>query len=178
MSDPLEHLLKHADVAMPAPMPSHGIADRVRRRARNQRMTRSALTAAVIVGLGLLVLQFPPRRPQPMARNVPSARSNFASSIDTDAKVDLLVADILEEHAARPHQTPAEADDYLWQLSQQRDRAALILVRSGDRIYQQSHDRPAAEASYRLAIELFPNSPASAVAHRRLRTLDAKGTEL
>ena len=175
MSDPLEHLLKHADMAMPAPMPSHGIADRVRRRARNQRMTRSALTAVVIIGLGLLALQFPPRRPQPMARNFPSSSPNSLSA-ETDAKVDELVAEILEKQTARPHRTASEADDYLWQLSQQRDRAALILVRGGDRIYEQSHDRPAAEANYRLAIKLFPNSPSAAEALARLHDIDPKGS--
>jgi hypothetical protein len=99
-------------------------------------------------------------------------------SAETDAKLHQLVAALVERHDRESAQRDVpEPDDYLWQLSQERDRAALILVRGGDRIYRECHDRPAAEADYRQAIRLFPKSPAAAVAQQRLRNIDEKGNE-
>ena len=96
-----------------------------------------------------------------------------------DAKYHRMVADLLEKDerkVVRPD--PSKADEFLWQLSQEQNQAALILVGSGDRIYEEFHDRPAAEANYRQVIHLFPDSPAAAMAQQRLRSIDGvKGRE-
>ena len=177
MRDPLEQLLKQTDEAMGTPIEMDDLAQRVRRKFRNQRITRSIAITLAIVAFGLFTVFIPRNRPQPTAKTSPPPTQppQFA---ETDARVVELVADLLIKHEHEAvHPDPSNADEYLWQLSQQRNRAALILVRNADRLYQQSHDRPAAEARYRLAIHLFPQSPAAAVAQERLRDLNEKGTE-
>ena len=157
---------------MGLPRVSGDMARRVRGKERRQRVRRSLATGMAIVVLGMVAILIPRKRPEPVVR------MERASVLDTDGKVAELVADILKKDASDKRTISAsEADDYLWQVSQERNRAALILVRGGDRIYAESHDRPTAETDYRLAIQLFPNSPAAGVAQQRLRALDPRGDE-
>ena len=131
----------------------------------------------MVIAAGILSVTAMRNHPQPVVQAVMPAKDDLRW-IEADAKYHQMVADLLEKHereTVRPVDT--KADEYLRQLSQQGNRAALILVRSADRIYQESHDRAAAQASYRQAIRLFPDSPAAAVAQQRLRNIDGKGSE-
>jgi hypothetical protein len=177
MHDPIRQILKQTDMAMPAPLPGSNLADRVRRRARNQRLTRVIAAGVIVIAVGIVSVTAMRSHPQPAVQAVLPMNDDLRWA-DADAKYHQMVADLLEKHereTVRPANT--DADEYLWQLSQQGNRAALILVRSADRIYRESHDWPAAEASYRQAIRLFPDSPAAAVAQQRLRNIDPKGSE-
>ncbi|MGA2441501.1 MAG: hypothetical protein ABSH08_11115 [Tepidisphaeraceae bacterium] len=177
MYDPIRQILKQTDLAMPAPVAGRNLAQRVRRRARNQRLIRTVAAGVMVVAVGILSVTAMRNHPHPLAQVTLPAKDDLKWA-EVDAKYHQLVADLLEKHereTVRPVDT--KADEYLWQLSQQGNRAALILVRSADRIYQESHDRAAAEASYRQAIRLFPDSPAAAVAQQRLRNIDANGSE-
>jgi len=177
MHDPIREILKQTDLAMPAPSAGQNVAERVRRRARNQRLIGAVAAGVMVVAFGILSVTAMRDRPHPVVQAVLPAKDDLRW-IEADAKYHQMVADLLEKHerqTVRP--ANSDADEYLWQLSQQGNRAALILVRSADRIYRESHDWPAAEASYRQAIRLFPDSPAAAVAEQRLRNIDEKGSE-
>jgi hypothetical protein len=179
MRDDLSNILKRVDEAMRSPRIDGQLAGKVRRRAQNERVARTVLTAAVIVGLGLLAIQFAPRGGRLTESGRPIIATNTPAR-ELGGNVDQLVGEILVKHELAKHSTQLSAggDDYLWRLSQERNRAALILVRSGDRLYEELHDRPAAEANYRLAIQLFPNSPSAAEAQERLQKIDRKGNSI
>lgn len=173
----MREILKQTDLATPAPPPGSNLADRVRRRARNRRLIHTVAAGVMVIAFGILSVTAMRYHPHPVAQATLLARNDLRWA-ETDAKYHQMVADLLEKHerqAARP--ANSDADEYLWQLSQQGNRAALILVRSADRIYQESHDWPAAQASYRQAIRLFPDSPAAAVAQQRLQHIDERGNE-
>jgi hypothetical protein len=178
MSDPLEQLLKRADEAVDLPLAPGNLAQRVRRKYRNQRVVRSFATVVAIVGFGILAISLPRNRLVPMAKRQapPAEQPRFA---DTDAKVAELVAEQLEKDAAGkkrvagPVALRPDVDGYAWALSEQQNRTALILVRSASQIYETSHDRSEAAAGYREAIRLFPQSPAAVLAEERLRELEA-----
>ncbi len=89
-----------------------------------------------------------------------------------------MIADLLEKHEreSQPASTMA-ADEYLWNLSQQTNRAALILVHSGDVMNARFHDRAAALGDYEAAIKKFPHSPAAAIAQAHIGTIEHKGNE-
>lgn len=179
MDDPIRQLLLHTDAALGSPPATRNVSDRVRKRARNQRRLR-VVTAGIAIALLCIGIVFihPPKTPPAIVAHLAPPPPQDTRSDETDVKLHQLVAQLLEKHereAARAN--IPEPDDYLWQLSQERDRAALILVRGGDRIYRESHDRPAAEANYRQAIRLFPESPAASLAEQRLRNIDQKGNE-
>jgi len=178
MHDPIRQILKQTDLAMPAPPPGSNLAERVRRRARNQRLIRAVAAGVMVATVGIVSVTAMRDHPRPVVQAKLPAKDDLRW-IEADAKYHQMVADLLEKHereAVRP--ANSDAEEYLWQLSQQGNRAALILVRSADRIYQESHDRSAAEANYRQVIHLFPDSPAAAVAQQRLRSFDGeKGTE-
>jgi hypothetical protein len=172
MLDPIGQILKQADSAMTALAVRPDLAGRVRRRAVRRRQRQTIAACVVFVAVGVLSVITMRDRPHAAPAKVD------LRSLEADAKYHQMVADLLEKHereTVRP--ANSDADEYLWQLSQQGNRAALILVRSADRIYQECHDRPAAEASYRQAIRLFPDSPAAAMAQQRLRNIDGKGNE-
>jgi hypothetical protein len=176
MHDELGDILRDTDEAMGSPGVDGRLVGKVRRRARNERVSRTVLTTCAFVVLGLLAIQFAPR-----SGNTPQVfTTKILPKAETPPNVDELVGEVLLKHQLQKESTKLAVggDDYLWRLSQERDRAALILVRSGDRLCEQLHDRPAAEANYRLAIELFPNSPSAAVAQARLQGLERKGSSL
>ncbi len=178
MLDPIGKMLKQADAAMKSPAMGENLAQRVRRRAAHGRQLRTAMGCLAFVAVGVLSVMVMRDRPRPMVQAKLPTKDDLRL-LEADANYHQMVADLLEQHE-RQMALPdtSKADEYLWQLSQQGNRAALILVRSADRIYQESHDRQAAEAGYRQAIRLFPDSPAAAVAEQRLRNIDGKGSEL
>jgi hypothetical protein len=177
MSDPIREILRKTDFVAGTPPPGANLAGRVRRRVRNQRRFR--LMAAAVVGmLGIILLKLPGNRQRPVVRaELPG--KNDLRWIEMDAKYHQMVADLLEKEERKVVRPDAsKEDEFLWQLSQERNRAALILVGSGDRIFEEFHDRLAAEANYRQVIHLFPDSPAAAMAQQRLRSFDGiKGRE-
>jgi hypothetical protein len=174
MNDPIREILRKTDTAIGTPAPGENLAGRVRRRVRNQRRVR-VIAVAVVAVVGIVLVKLPGNRP----RRVASLGRNDLRWIEMDAKYHRMVADLLEKNERKVVRAdPSKADEFLWQLSQERNQAALILVGSGDRIYEEFHDRPAAEANYRQVIHLFPDSPAAAMAQQRLRSFDGiKGRE-
>ena len=177
MNDPIRKILRKTDTAIGTPAGGNNLAGRVRRKARNQRRVR-VLAAAVVAVVGIVLVKLPGNRPRPLVRAALPAR-NDPRSIEMDANYHQMVADVLEKDERKVVRPDASrADEFLWQLSQEQNQAALILVGSGDRIYEEFHDRLTAEANYRQVIHLFPDSPAAVVAQQRLRSIDgAKGRE-
>jgi hypothetical protein len=183
MHDLMREMLRRADRASQTPALRSDVAEGVRRKVRKQRLTRGIATGAmgVMIAVGILEMTAWQERPPAvtMVRPPPVQKPLLD---ETDVKVVIMTADLVENYEKRPPTSGSGADaavaqEYLWQVAEAPNQTALILVRSADRIYRQSHDRPAAEASYRQAIRLFPDSPAAAVARERLRNLGDKGKE-
>jgi hypothetical protein len=177
MNDPIREILRKTDTAIGTPAPGENLADRVRRRARNQRRVR-VMGAAVVAVVAVVLVKLPRNQPRPGVRAALPARNDLRW-VEMDAKYHQMVADLLEkdERKVVPPDV-SKADEFLWQLSQERNQAAFILVGSGDRNYEEFHNRLAAEANYRQVIHLFPDSPAAAMAQQRLRSIGgAKGRE-
>jgi hypothetical protein len=179
MDDPIREILRRVDGALGAASSASEISRGVRGRLKKERRRRVVL-GGIAVGIfvaGMFFIRRPVHQPVVVIKASPSPVADRKES-DSVAKVDELVADLLKKHerAAAVRQV-VPVDDYLFELAQERNRTALILVSSGDRIYREFHDRRAAEASYRQAIHLFPGSPAAAGAQRRLEVIDIKGSE-
>jgi hypothetical protein len=172
MDDPIQQILRRADSAIPAPNPaSSDLAWRVRVRAKKQRQLRQAALLLILV-MGIVALAIWPHRPptQPLTAAKPS---DNLRQLEADADYHQLIANLVQEHERHGTQTTfSEPDEYLRQLAEERNLTALILVRDGDRNYEEFHDIAAAEASYRQVLRLFPHVPAAAVAEQRLHDLD------
>jgi hypothetical protein len=180
MDDLIRNILKRADEAMDKPPVVRGIAEKVRRRVRSQQRRRIVL-AGIAVGAvlgGMFLMDRPRDRQVAVVKTGPPPVVAVKESDETDLKVDEQVAELLLRHEREaPKRSAVVADDYLWQLSQERNQTALILIGSGDRIAREFHDQQAAMANYRQVIRLFPDSPAAAVAQQRLRNIADKGNE-
>jgi hypothetical protein len=177
MSDPIREILRNTDSAMSAPIPRDGLASKVRRKLRNRRIAAGAATGIAIAAAVVLPLLLHQTRPLPAVQASEPTKYD-RQLIEADATYHQMVADLLVkyEHGQNHRQTP-KTDDFLWQLSQERDRTALLLIGSGDRIYRDFHNRPAAESHYRQVIHLFPESPAAALAQQKLQNLNEKGIQ-
>ena len=179
MQDSLEKLLGKADDAAPPPPFTGDLAGRVRARLRRR---RRAIQATSVTGLVLLCTVFllhpqvPPRSEQPALSQADIARLRAEiADASSEAEAHEMTARLIERGRARferlrQAQHVLEAPDALARTEDARARAALILVRSGDRM----DAKPAARAQvievYRQAAQLFPDTPAGRVAAQRLKS--------
>jgi hypothetical protein len=179
MDDSIREILQRADDAAGTPvLGKHDLAGQVRRRARRQRRVRGMAAGLLLVFVGVFSVTAWVDRSRPQRQVAAQLTVVDPRNAQIDVKVDQLVAAILEAHEreAAPRANP-QTDEFLWRLSQEKNRAGLILVKDGDRIYREFHDQLGAEASYRQVIRLFPDSSAAESARQRLSEFDAKGNE-
>jgi hypothetical protein len=190
MSDErLEQLLRQADAAFGDPRV--GPADlslRVRRRARRQRRVRvlgTAAAAVLVLSLSTVAWVNRPGRPGPgpapiVVDNGPTPVSvaelqmqieQLREEIRTGcaAVQEVLRRQEFEQRLAVSRKR-AEADP-LKEVSDQMDRAALIMVYQADRMYRELNLRESAVASYEQTIKLFPETHWAQVAKDRLAEL-------
>jgi hypothetical protein len=189
VKDPIYEILRNADGAATAPSVPHALADRVlarRRRRRATRMTFSlALMAALVLAIAtmLFLTSSQPSRQLAATKRVspglPVERAlATGSALDPLARVSELAAQRLvgleraNEQAAEARRRISRPDARL-AMDHQRARAAMTLLRQAQRMRTPSDTTQAADARYRLVIELFPDTPAATIAQRRLNQSDA-----
>jgi hypothetical protein len=180
--DELLQLLKRADE--PAKLAPHALRDlpaRVLRRRSRRRVARaSAMLMVLLVGSISIVtlLERPEQQRAGLIANVttlPSEpRANVLATIDSQidlhARTAAMLTSIEQSRArsARASQRDAGREDVLLVNDRARDQAAMLLLQRADRLSNDASDSGAAAKQYRRAIELFPDTPAAAVAQRRL----------
>ena len=179
MSDRLSQLLRAADA--PPPTAAGDLVQRVQRRRTRERTTRRAIAASVLL-LALCLpwvtrLRSPVQpvviAPAPSVAVVTPPTPAAVAALDAEARLHEQVADRLLASSSRGRrgaQTKSPHDPALAELQQQRDRAALLLVYEADQ-YRQRNQPIDAVASYRRAIELFPQTHWADVARQRLKDL-------
>ena len=183
--DDLDDLLRRADGVVGLPPGAADVAGRARRRHVRRRRVRAAIgTAAVAVCVAVGVWQVArPAKPGP----VPDlAHVNVAPTQPVDIVAMRSELDALRREADRHDATaarmlvreqrrntvirrPAAAGggpsvDLGWQ----REQAALVLVRQGDRLSQELNLPEPAAVAYRQASETFPGTHWGGVARQRL----------
>lgn len=172
MTDPLEQLLKNADTTPPAGASTDGIAIRVReRRAAQQRVTASVVAVAILGSAVLLAVNW-------NRSNKPVAEAPVPKPVVVD-ELALRVHELTAERLLADKQIsrPSNAtNDPTISVQEQRDRAALILIYDAER-YTKSNRPTDAIATYRRAIELFPQSTWAELARRRLREFESGMTQ-
>ena len=168
MPDSLDQLLKSADAPVHAARSVRDLASTVRRKhARRKGIRRGAIAAVVLLAGSILAMSLRPRAHQMVATPSPQPEvSNAMLALQADLHEQ--TAERLMGSRSRPRvaKAPAapEAD-----IQYQRDRAALMIVYEADRTAKS--DRSSAIASYRRAIELFPQTHWAAVARERLKDI-------
>ena len=173
MPQTLEQLLRDADAASSPPEPHVEIAPIIyRRRSRQLLIRRVALAAVVVITASLGAFSLRPRPQQPIALVEPPSPAPQVSvaSLEFRARLHELTAErLLKSHHAHRARAAATSSPES-EIQFQRDRAALILVYDADLHAKQN--RPAeAIASYRRAIELFPQTHWANVARQRLKQM-------
>ncbi len=185
MTDKLEQLLRKTDAVTPAPAPVAGLADAVVRRNVARRNRRHVgIVLALIAVVGGVAMFANPRSTVQIAKHDPQTRDGIKkiepamtadavrvaraqlAELAIDAKLYEQTADLLERHLSRPAAAMAVAPN----PHQAQDRAALLLVYEADRDVKENRPTQAV-ASYRRAIDLFPQSHWADVARERLKEL-------
>lgn len=185
-SDPLDDLLTRTDTELP-PRPAAGnLAERIRARAARRTKVHFAGALLIMVVASVITLHVTHRPPRVAGPHPPSAvpldvlawRAELAR-LDGLAALHRRTANEIEEirrgQAAR-EQTERRllsARDPLGHLAEARDRAARILLLEARRLESMPNDRSAAQADYRRAMELFPETAAAHEAADRLRATGA-----
>lgn len=182
-TDRLELLLSHADAATPPPPAREGMADQVRNRVhRSRRRTQIIIGCLMASACGVLVLRLSPPRQQftkalpvgPSEIRGADWRAEFAL-LDRAAEFHEKIARNLERiasqdrHLRELQRQLATAADPLAPIEQARDRAALLMLRDGDRSLAQPDQKARAFENYRRAVQLFPDTPAAREAVQRLK---------
>jgi len=166
MTDALKQLLQRADTP-PAPA-RRDLASRVRKRHARGRAVQSSAVALLIALFAIMSMTIR-RHPQQVATVSSSPASPAPPSVRLAPTLDERIHELTAERllaSRRPSSTRRPVDSTL-ELQHQRDRAALFIVYEGERCFKAN--RPAdAIASYRRAIELFPQTHWADVARRRL----------
>ena len=180
--------LHAADAAAPLPL-QPGLADRVRTRARRQRRNRqiaagSLALSIVAVGLTLTLLRRdrgtlpPPVVAQQKVGPITSDRLGddvILASREADVRLAvarrLVTAERQRRVARLAESLPTAADP----VAAHREQAALTLVDYAERLQGRVVRPIDALATYRRAIELFPETPAADVARRRIEQLQSHG---
>jgi hypothetical protein len=182
--DPLRQLLELADrppsLVVPArhDQPADLAASIIRRHARRQWLVRvgtsGVVVAAILIVSSVLLWRVPEStHPHVIAATLTADSKLELARLDQQAQVHARTAELLlagekrraSQRRAAQRASAADIDD---QVLQQRAEAALTIVRSGDRLRTTYQLDDAAAAEYRRAIDLFPETPAAAVAARRL----------
>ena len=171
MDDPLGQLLRDADASVRLPVAVVGLAQRVRAvRNRKRRVAQVGAAAVVLVAASAMwtVISWKNRVVPTLTVSHPSPQTILAQlAIDLD--VHARTAELLMQ-PSRSRRVVAHPMTVSNDVQLQRDRAALILVYEADRSAREN--RPGdAIASYRRAIELFPQTHWAEVARRRLRQM-------
>lgn len=194
MSDErLEQLLRQADEAFARlPCPATDLGIRVRRQARRQRRVimlgsaAAAMLALVVSAISLRSDRGAPLRPEgPVMADNSAVHEQVAQ---LQAEIDRLKEEIAS-HARVVEEVMRRAEieqrlaalkqqaaiDPLQEVSDQVDRAALIMVYQADRMYRELNLRESAVASYEQTIKLFPQTHWAQVAKDRLAALKSAG---
>ena len=173
--DALCELLAKADEASPPPAISGDLPARVRARRRRQDRRRGVAALGLLIAAtagALLWRPGGPRSPVANENDLRNARAELAQ-LDKEAKRYEKRADQLKQiESALPRLSAADyamlQSDPLQPLHEARQRAALILVRDGDRLRADPQERQQAAELYRRACSLFPDTPAGQQAQSRL----------
>jgi hypothetical protein len=162
MNDDLAQLLRRADASAPAPsLDSSDLP--IRRTIRRQRTIAACGLALLLVMSALLPILL---RPTSLSQPVASVQ---VVPTDTDLKIHEKTALLLEQFQSR-QEIPARSDDFLNQLQMQRNRAALVLLRSANRELA-NDETQSATAMLKRTIALFPDTTAAVSAGRQLEQL-------
>lgn len=167
-SDPLHDLLQNADEHFPAPRLREEIARRARRRIDRRCKVKSV--AAIVLAL-LIVAPFArmmlPRHHSPTISSPPIG--DDSSEIALIAQ--LTANDIIAQRKASEGVSRPSSIDPIITLHMELDQTAAILLAGGDHLMRDPTQKTAAAAEYRQARDLFPATPAAAVADQRLQQL-------
>lgn len=176
--DALQDLLTRADEAASTAAVS-GVVEMVRKKQRRRTHRRGGMAALSIGCVALLVI-LPRLRP---AEQIAIKRLESVDQIKAEVAAYDAAAE-LHERAARALQaaemTARHRSDHLIlllqpdassRIDQARNRAALLLLREGERAADQPQNLSAARESYQRAARLFPETPAGRVAAERLALL-------
>lgn len=183
--DPLTDILRRADAAAAAPAGRADVAGIVRRRfdrRRRRRRAMAAMATMIVVGFGTVWVSTASRRddrqkgqvavteiaPPPGPSDVAALRDELAGlQRDGDAREAVVRRVMLESEGCRAAKA-ARREDPLDVLRWQREQAALVLVRQGDRLADDLDLPQPAAVAYRRASETFPDTHWGAVARARL----------
>jgi hypothetical protein len=181
-SDRLEELLQQTDAQLPARPVAGSLAKRVRERAARRARTQIAVAIAASIAITMIAMRgahprqriTAPSFPAGVAIDVAKSRAELAR-LDALATVYRRGAEQIE--AVQADQATRQgverqfllARDPLAHLAEARDRAARIMLLDADRLKQTPGEQPRAQAIYRRAVELFPDTAAAREAADRLK---------
>jgi hypothetical protein len=174
MPQTLNQLLRDADALHPPVADNSDLVRRVRRRQARHVIVRRTFAAAAVVMISVVLLM---RSTKPTTRietimkviSVPVPAPSL-SDLDNIAALHELTAQKLAVSRSPARSRPLAAIAPEANIRFQRDRAALVIVYEADRFVRQNRPKQAI-ASYRRAIELFPQSHWAEIARERLRQM-------
>jgi len=153
MKDELYDLLHRADAYTPAPeYDASNLATRIRRKAKNQRRVATGSFSVLALSLALI--------PSLLSRSSNETQI-VKTNTDLDPSIHEQTASILLANR-RTRSSVHATDTFLADLQMQRNRAALLLLRDANR--QSDSSDPIRVATLKKTIELFPETPAAAIA--------------
>lgn len=177
--DALQNLLSRADEAYLPPAHVADVAQKVRQKQRRRTRRRAALAALSVACLALLVMLPRWQKTGQIVVNPPASPEQIKAEIaayDAAAERHERAA-----HALQMAQITAERrSDHLIlllrpnvsaRIDQARDRAALLLLREGERAADNPQNLPSARESFQRAARLFPETPAGRLAAEKLALL-------
>ena len=183
--DNLDELLRRADGVAGAPPKAADLAGRVRRRHVRRRRLRAAVgTTAVAICLvaGVWQIGLPSRSgPGPDSSHVSVAVAQPVDVVAIRSELNALRLEADRHEAAAARMLVREqrrntgsatrlrlAAEPPIDVAWQREQAALVLVRQGDRLSQEFNLPEPAALAYRQASETFPGTHWGGVARQRL----------
>lgn len=176
----LSNLLHEADVtprALRSDLPA-----RVLRRRRNRRVVRACASSTAMLMIAFagcwIIWQRNPRTLDVATTQAQPATGARSMPFDAQLAVYEQTAERLvsaQESRTRRERASdrAPAPDALVAMQSQREQAAMTLVQQAQRCSSDPARADAAAAKFRLAVELFPDTPAARVAQRRLDALES-----
>ena len=184
--DPLTNLLQRADAEASPPPSAVDVALRVRRcRTRRRRVRTGGALLATLLVVGVTVQvgrkSASPDRSEAtgVALVLPekpvdatATRGELALLSQERRVSEAVVQRLLETERQRlaPANRPAPVPqvDFILELQWQREQAAAVLVRQGDRLANELNLPAAAQVAYQQASSTFPNTRSGAIAYERL----------
>lgn len=174
--DELSNLLRAADVAPPAY--GEDFAAAVVRRRRRRRATRlaagsTALLLAASLATALIFTRTDRSRSQLAAEHVPPPEPLTLAFAQESSIHELTLEKLAAMRRIRQRVTDADArasrPDARLAMARQREQAAMTLLQQAMRMSSDSARSIQADASFRLVIDLFPDTTAADVARRRMQ---------